>query len=182
MIGYLGSIKKFAHFNNEAPVQNVSNNIDTIGFWITPDLNSAKPHAFGTETVIQKSETEFWEDGEPKVVQFERPVNGFVYKVYMDEPNLKEYVSNSEDSYDLFMKERDKYCEYLGAKKSWEDRAILLNKEDANSQFRNNLMKKGFEGFVLRNSRQQNTVTDLYCIFTLEPLHITNVMPIDDLE
>ncbi|MBI0579588.1 hypothetical protein IEC97_19690 [Neobacillus cucumis] len=182
MIGYLGSIRKFDHFNNETPVQNVNNGIDTIGYWFTSDLQSAKPYAMGTETIIQKSDMEFWEDGEPKVVQFERPVRGFIYKVYVDEPNLKEYKSNSEDSYDLFMKERDKYCDYLGAKKAWEDQAILLNKEEANSEFRNSLMKIGFEGFVLRNSEQQNGVTDLYCLFSQEPLHITDVIPIDDLE
>ncbi len=150
MIVYHGSIRKFEHFAKETVVQNLRNDIDTIGFWFTSDIDSAKPYAIGTETVFQKSETEFWEDGEPKVVQLVRPVNGFIYKVYMDEPNLKEYKSNSEDSFDLFMRERDKYCDYLGARKrnlTWKDKAILLNKEEANAEFRKNLISSGIRRF-----------------------------------
>jgi hypothetical protein len=81
MIIYHGSIKEFKFFTKESVVQHLSNEIDTIGFWFTFDINSAKPNAVGTETVIQTSETEFWEDGEPKVVQFDRGVRGFIYKV-----------------------------------------------------------------------------------------------------
>lgn len=110
MIVYHGSIRKFEHFNKEMVVhQNLINDINTIGFWFTSDIISAKPYTIGTKTVIEKSKTEYWEDGEPKVVQFDRPVSGFIYKVYIGEPNLKKYESNSEDSYDLFMRERDKY-------------------------------------------------------------------------
>ncbi len=180
MIVYHGSIRKFEHFTKEMVVQKLNNEIDTIGFWFTSDIESAKPYALGTETVIQKSETEFWEDGEPKVVQVERPVRGFIYKVYMDDPNLKEYESNSEDSYDLFMWERDKYCDYFGVEKqklTWKDEATLLNKEEANTAYRKNLIKQGFEGLVLHIG-----VTDLYCIFSSEPLHIADVIPVDMLE
>lgn len=182
MIIYHGSIRKFEHFNKETLVQNLPNDIDTIGFWFTSDPHSAKPHAIGTETVFQKSETEFWEDGEPKVVQIDRPANGFIYKVYIDEPNLKEYQSDSEDSYDLFMNERDKYCDYLVAKKRkpiWKDKAILLNKEEANAEFRKDLIRQGYEGFVVRNTKQQNGITDLYCIFSEDSLHIAEVTSID---
>lgn len=182
MIIYHGSIKEFEHFNKETVAQNLSNDINTIGFWFTSDIDSAKPFAIGTETVFQKSETEFWEDGEPKVVQVDRPVNGFIYKVYIDEPNLKEYQSNAEDSYDLFMRERDKYCDYLGANKrnlTWKDKAILLNKEEANAEFRKNLMSQGYEGFLIRNTKQHNSMTDLYCIFSEDTLHIADVIPVE---
>jgi hypothetical protein len=185
MIVYHGSIRKFEHFNKETVVQNLSNDINTIGFWFTSDINSAKPYAIGTETVIEKSETEFWEDGEPKVVQSDRPVSGFIYKVYIDEPNLKEYDSNTEDSYDLFMRERDKYCVYLRAKKrnlTWKDKAILLNKEEANAEFRKNLISQGYEGFLIRNTKLHSGVTDLYCIFSEDTLHIADVMPLDVLD
>ena len=184
MIVYYGSIRKFDHFNKETVVQNLSNDINTIGFWFTSDINSAKPYAIGTETVIEKSETEFWEDGEPKVVQSDRPVSGFIYQVYIDEPNLKEYESNTEDSYDLFMRERDKYCDYLGAKKrnlTWKDKAILLNKEEANAKFRRNLISQGYEGFLIRNTRLHSGVADLYCIFSEDSLHIADIMPVDAL-
>jgi ADP-Ribosyltransferase in polyvalent proteins len=185
MIVYHGSIRKFEHFNKETVVQSLSNDINTIGFWFTSDINSAKPYAIGTESVIQKSETEFWEDGEPKVVQFDRPVSGFIYKVYIDEPNLKEYESNSEDSYDLFMRERDKYCDYFGAKKRkpiWKDKAILLNKEEANAEFRKNLISQGYEGFLIRNTKLHIGITNLYCIFSENSLQIADVMPIDGLD
>jgi hypothetical protein len=92
-------------------------------------------------------------------MQFDRPVNGFIYKVYMDEPNLKEYESNFEDSYNLLMRERDQYCDYLGARKrnlSWKDTAILLNKEEANTEIRKNLIRQGYEGFFIRNTKLQN--------------------------
>jgi hypothetical protein len=182
MIVYHGSIRNFEHFNKEAVVQNLRNDINTIGFWFTSDIDSAKPFAIGTEIIIQKSETEFWEDGEPKVVHFERPVSGFIYKVYIDEPNLKVYQSNSEDSYDLFMRERDKYCDYLGTKKrhiTWKDKAILLNKEEANEEFRKNLFSQGYEGFSIRNTKLPCGVTDLYCIFSEDSLHIADVIPVD---
>ncbi len=182
MIVYYGSIIKFEHFNKERVVQNLSNDINTIGFWFTSDINSAIPFAIGTETVIQKSETEFWEDGEPKVLQFDRPVSGFIYKVYIDEPNLKEYESNSEDSYELFMRELDKYCDYLGAKKqnlTWKDKAILLNKEEVNAEFRKNLISQRYEGFIIRNTKLYSGITDLYCIFSDDSLHIVDVISVD---
>lgn len=183
MIVYFGSIRKFEHFNIETVFQNVPNDIDTIGFWLTSDLQSAKPYAMGSETVVKKSVTEFWDDGEPKVVQFDKSISGFIYKVYMDEPNLKEYESYSEDSYHLFMTERDQYCDYFGAKKSsWKDQSILLNKEKANTAFRNNLMKKGYEGMVIRNTKLHSGVTDLYCIFSAASLHIADVMPVNVLD
>ncbi|NHM31974.1 hypothetical protein [Neobacillus terrae] len=180
MIVYHGSIKKIEQFNKEILVQKLSNDIDTIGIWFTSDTESAKPFAFGTETVIQKSDTEFWEDGEPKVVQFDREVRGFIYKVYMDEPNLKEYHSDYEDTYDLFMKERDKYCDYLGAKKTWKDKAILLNKEEANTEFRKYLIRQGYEGLVVRNTKLNGSVTDMFCIFSGDALHIVDVISVDE--
>ena len=182
MIVYHGSIKKFNHFNKETVVQKLNNDIDTIGFWFTSDIASAKPFAIGTETVIQKSETEFWEDGTPKVVQVKKPVRGFIYKVFMDEPNLKEYQSDSEDSYGLFMRERDQYCDYFESSKrnpTWRDNAALLNKEEANSAFRKNLMKQRYEGLVIRNTKLHNCVTDLYCIFSENSLHIADVISVD---
>lgn len=181
---YHGSIRRFEHFHKETVVQNLSNEIDTIGFWFTSDIHSAKPFALGTETVFQKSETEFWEDGEPKVVQLNRPVRGFIYKVYIDEPNLKEYQSNSEDSYDLFMRDRDQFCDYLGAQKrnlTWKDKAILLNKEEANAEFRKHLISHGYEGFLLRDTKQVSGGTDLSCIFSDQSLYIADVMSVEDL-
>ncbi|MCM3767607.1 hypothetical protein [Neobacillus niacini] len=181
MIIYHGSIKKLDHFPKKAVVQNLPYGIDTIGFWFTSNADSAKPFAIGTETVIQKSDTEFWEDGEPKVVQIERPVRGFVYKVYMDEPNLKEY--KSEDSFDLFMKERDKYCDYFTAGKknpTWKDKATLLNKDEANTAVRHHLMKMGYEGIVIRDTKLDNGITDMYCIFSGDSLYIAEVIPLDD--
>jgi hypothetical protein len=186
MIVYHGSIKKFNHFTKKTVVQNLDNDINTIGFWFTSDIHSAKPYSFGTETVIEKSKTEFWENGEPKVVQFERPVKGFIYKVYIDEPILKIYEkSNTEDSYDLFMRERDKYCDYLGAKKrnlTWKDHAILLNKEEANTEFRRSLIKQRYDGLVIRNAALHSGSTDLYCIFSEESLQIADVFSLEDLE
>lgn len=180
MIMYHGSIKEFDQFNKEMVVQNFNNDINTIGFWFTSDIQSAKPYAIGTETVFQKSETEFWEDGEPKLVEIDREVNGYIYKVYMDDPNLKEYFS-----YDMFMNDRDRYCDYFGAKNknlTWQDKAILLNKEEANAEFRKNLIKQGYEGFVIRNTKQDNDVTDLYCIFSEDSIHIADIMSIDVLQ
>jgi len=183
MIVYYGSVRKFDQFNKESVVQDLSNEINTIGIWFTSDINSAKPFAIGTATVIEKSENEFWEDGEPKVVQLERLVRGYIYKVYIDEPNLKIYESNTEDSYDLFMVERDKYCDYLGSKKrnlTWKDHALLLNKEEANTAFRRSLINQGYEGFVIRNTKLHSSVTDLYCIFSEESLQIADVLSLDD--
>lgn len=54
--------------------------------------------------------------------------------IYIDEPNLKDF-----DSYDLFMKKRDKYCNYAGTKKEtlpWKDKAILLNKDEASFSYK----------------------------------------------
>lgn len=184
MIVYYGSIKKFEQFHQQTVVQHLRNDIDTIGFWFTSDIDSAKPFAIGTETVIEKSETEFWEDGEPKVVEYERPVRGFIYKIYIDDPNLKEYDSASEDSYELFMRERDPFCDYFSLDQtnlSWKDQAILLNKEEANAKFRKKLMNQGYEGFVIRNTKLANGVADLYCIFSEDSLHIADVLPVDEI-
>lgn len=185
MIVYHGSIKRFERFNMDKVVQKLPYDIDTIGFWFTSDIQAAKANAIGTKTVIEKSQTEFWEDGEPKVIQVDKAVSGFVYKVYIDEPNLKEYKSNEEDSFDLFMKERNQFCDYLGShkrKRSWKNQTILLNKEEANTKFRQSLLKQGFDGFAIRNTKVQNTVSDLYCIFSGDALHITELILFDALE
>ncbi len=182
MIVYHGSISNFQHFNKETVVQNLNNDIDTMGFWFTSDMNAAKPFAIGFETVIEESKSEFWENGESKVIQYDRPVSGFIYKVYIDEPSLKIYESTTEESFDLFMRDRDIYCDYLGAKKrnpTWKDNAILLNKEEANTEFRKSLIKQGHEGLVIRKTRIHNMITDLYCIFSEDSLLITEVLPLN---
>jgi hypothetical protein len=182
MILYHGSIRNFQNFNEETVVQNLSHDINTIGFWFTSDHNTAKPFAIGSETVIEESKSEFWENGEPKVIQYERPVSGFIYKVYIDEPNLKIYESNTEESFDLFMRERDVFCDYLGAKKrnvTWKDGAILLNKEEANTEYRKSLIKQGYEGLLIRKTLIHSMITDLYCIFHEESLLITEVLPLE---
>jgi hypothetical protein len=185
MIVYHGSISNFQSFNKDTVVQNLSNDIDTIGFWFTSDIHTAKPFAIGSETVIEKSKSEFWENGEPKIIQYEKPVSGYIYKVYIDEPNLKIYDSSREESYDLFMRERDLFCDYLGAKKrniTWKDGAILLNKEEANTAFRKSLMKQGYEGLLIKKAFIHNIITDLYCIFSENSLLITEVIPLDVLD
>jgi hypothetical protein len=183
MIVYHGSIRKFQNFTKETAVQNLRNDINTIGFWFTSDIQTAKPFAIGSETVIEKSKNELWENGEPKIIQYEKPVSGYIYKVYIDEPNLKIYESITEESYDLFMRERDLFCDYLGAKKrnvTWKDGAILLNKEEANTAFRKSLMKQGYEGLLIKKSLIHNMITDLYCIFSEDSLLITEVFPLED--
>ncbi|MDG5789628.1 hypothetical protein QA612_19405 [Evansella sp. AB-P1] len=79
-------------------MKSIDADIDTIGFWFTSDFQSAKPFAIGTETVFEKSTTEFWEDGEPKVIQVKKSVSRFIYKVFIDVPNLKFYDSATVDS------------------------------------------------------------------------------------
>lgn len=183
MIVYHGSIKKFDRFDKKTVVQNLNYGIDTIGIWFTSDFNSAKSFAYGTELVIEKSKTEFWDDGLPKVVQFDRPVSGYIYKVYIGDPNLKEYHSDSQDSFELFMRERDNYCDYLGSKKRnpiWnKDQAILLNKEEANAEFCKHLINQGYEGILIKKTMLDSGTTDLYCLFSEDTLYITDVSPAD---
>jgi hypothetical protein len=185
MIVYHGSISNFQSFNKDTVVQNLSNDINTLGFWFTSDIHSAKPFTIGYESVFEKSKSEFWENGEPKIIQYEKPVSGYIYKVYIDEPNLKIYDSSAEESYDLFMRERDLFCEYLGAKKrniTWKDGAILLNKEEANTAFRKSLMKQGYEGLLIKKTLIHNMITDLSCIFSEDSLLITEVIPLNVLD
>ncbi|MFA9557941.1 hypothetical protein ACERII_11595 [Evansella sp. AB-rgal1] len=181
MIVYFGVMKKFEYDKKESIVQNVNNDIGTIGFWFSSDLHSAMSYAVGTETVFEKSKTDFWEDGEPKVIQMDKQILGFVYKVFIHEPNLKIYESDSDDSYDLFMNDRDKYCEYFRAKKgslTWKDKAVLLNTEEANTKFRNTLIRQGYEGFLIRNCKLANGLTDLSCLFTIDSLQISEIIPV----
>jgi hypothetical protein len=82
------------------------------------------------------------------------------------------------------MRERDLFCDYLGAKKrnvTWKDNVILLNKEEANTAFRKSLIKQGYEGLLIKNALIHNMMTDLYCIFSEDSLLITEVIPLDDL-
>ncbi|MBP3953640.1 hypothetical protein [Bacillus suaedae] len=182
MIAYFGTMNEVEDFTSEEKIQNTDKVIGTIGFWLTSDIQSAKPYAIGTETVFQKSETEFWEDGKPVVIQIDQPVTGFIYKLFLDEPNLKIYDSNTMDSFDLFMNDRDKYCEYIRARKrnfTWKDDATLLNMEEANENFRNNLISQGYEGFVIQNYKLKNGVIDLYCLFTLKSPLISDRIPVE---
>ncbi|KHF41512.1 hypothetical protein [Halalkalibacter okhensis] len=153
MIAYFGTLNKIEDFTNEGKVQNVNNVIGTIGFWLTSDIHSAKAYAIGTETVYQKSETEFWEDGAPKVIQVEKRVTGFIYKLFIDEPNHF----------------------------TWKDEAILLNMEEANEKFRNSLIGQGYEGFVIRDCKLQDGVTDLYCLFSINSPLISDIIPVETL-
>ncbi|ULT59265.1 hypothetical protein L1999_12355 [Neobacillus drentensis] len=178
MIVYHGSIVKFDRFTQTTTIPQLPNDIDTIGFWFVSEIKAAKPFAVGTETVIEKSKTEFWDDGEPKVVQYDKSVYGFIYRVFIDEPNLKEY-----ESYESFMRERDPYCDYFAAKKgnlTWKDQATLLNKEEANDKFRKQLLKQRYDGFTVRNTQLQSDSADLFCLFSQEALLIADVIAVDD--
>ncbi|MEH7094400.1 hypothetical protein [Neobacillus vireti] len=178
MIVYHGSLRKFDHFTHITTIPQLPNDIDTIGFWFVSDIKAAKPFAFGTETVIEKSKTEFWDDGEPKVVQYDKPIQGFIYRVFIDEPNLKEY-----ESFESFMRDRDLYCDYFAANKknlTWQDSATLLNKEEANDKFRKHLLKQGYDGFIVRNTKLQSDSADLFCLFSKESLLIADVLSVDE--
>lgn len=59
MIVYHGSIKNFQNFTKETVVQNLGNDINTIGFWFTSDIHTAKPFAIGSETVIENQRASF---------------------------------------------------------------------------------------------------------------------------
>ncbi|ADU29442.1 hypothetical protein [Evansella cellulosilytica] len=182
MIVYFGAMREFEHDNKESLVQNEINNIGTIGVWFTSDINSAKAYAIGTEKVFEQSDTEFWEDGEPKVIEVERQVMGFIYKAYIHEPQLKIYESNTFDNYELFMNDRDVFCDYFSKKKrklTWKDHAILLNKEEANMKFRNHLIRQGYEGFLIPNCKQQHGETELGCLFSVDAFHISEIIPVD---
>ncbi|KON88176.1 hypothetical protein AF332_16095 [Sporosarcina globispora] len=177
MIVYLGSIRKFDRFHKDQTVQLTMKEFDTLGIWFTSDFDSAKSFAIGTETVIENSETEFWEDGMPKVVQYDKQVRGFVYKIYIDEPILKEF-----DSYEHFMNERDPYCDYASTKKrhlTWKDKAILLNKDEANAEFRKSLTKQGYHGIVIRKMAMETGPEDMYCLFSDDILQIADVYSLE---
>ncbi len=83
------------------------------------------------------------------------------------------------------MEERDKYCDYLGAKKrniTWKDNALLLNKVEANTAFRRSLIHQGYEGINIRNTKLNSSITDLYCMFSEESLQIADVLSLDVLD
>ncbi|WP_312886286.1 hypothetical protein [Bacillus sp. NTK034] len=177
LIVYHGSTRKFDHFHKEQAIQKTMKEFDTLGIWFSSDIESAKPFAVGTETVIETSETELWEDGVPKVIQYDKPVRGFVYKVYIDEPILKDY-----DSFEHFMNERDPYCDYASVKKrhlTWKDKAILLNKDEANAAFRKSLAKQGYDGIAVQKMGIETGDKDMYCIFSDEILQIADVYPVE---
>lgn len=177
MIVFHGSIKKLDHFQIKPASEKSIQEFDTLGIWCTSDIESARPFATGTESVWEKSDTEFWEDGTPKVIQYDKAIRGFIYKVYMDEPNLKEY-----DSYELFMNERDPYCDYASAKKrhlTWKDKAVLLNKDEANAGFRKSLMKQGFDGITARQMPIETGPEDMYCIFSGDIMQIADVISLE---
>ncbi|WP_235848969.1 hypothetical protein [Litchfieldia alkalitelluris] len=187
IIAYFGAMKKIDEFHKELAVQNksINENIASIGFWLTSDIVAAKPYAVGTEMIAVNSETDFWEDGEPKVIHIEKPVIGYIYKVYMHEPHLKIYGSGHDTAFEAFMKERDNYCDYFSKKikkPTWKDKGILLNKEEANTNFRKSLKKKGYEGFLLQNCTWNNSVTDLYCLFTGDALQIADIISVSQLD
>ncbi|MCM3708404.1 MULTISPECIES: hypothetical protein [Cytobacillus] len=176
MIVFHGSTKKLEHFQIKPASQISIQEFDTLGIWCTSNFKSAQSFAIGTETVCEKSETEFWEDGTPKVVQYDKAICGFIYKVYIDEPSIKEY-----ESYELFMDERDPYCDYASAKKgplTWKDKAILLNKDEANADFRKNIMKQGFDGILIREMVIETGQEDMYCIFSGDIMQIADVLPL----
>ncbi|MBY0099607.1 hypothetical protein [Mesobacillus maritimus] len=187
MIFYHGTIRKFNHFHKDYLAQPLhKDDINTIGFWFTSDIQSAKPYAVGIETVIEKSQTEYWEDGEPKMVQIDKPVTGYVYKVFIDEPTLKKYEAYmGQNSYELFLEDRDVFCDYLGSqkrKRTWRDKAILLNKDEANYKFRQHLLNQGYDGLVIQNREQHPNGSDLYCIFSGDSLQIADVWSLDELD
>ncbi|WP_342025509.1 hypothetical protein AADC60_14645 [Cytobacillus pseudoceanisediminis] len=177
LIVYHGSIRKFDHFHKEQTMQKAMKEIDTLGIWLSADFESAKSFAIGTETVIEKSDTEFWEDGLPKVIEYDKQVLGFVYKVYIDEPILKDF-----DSFEHFMDERDPFCDYASAKKrhlTWKDKAILLNKDEANSEFRKSLAKQGYDGIAVPKMAIEAGDADMYCIFSDDLLQIADVFSVE---
>lgn len=87
--------------------------------------------------------------------------------------------SKPEDSFDLFMNDRDKFCEYISGGKgetSWKERYCLMNKVEANLNFIEYLKGQGYDGFVIKNTiydSPDEKKHDQYCIFNLEKINIT---------
>ncbi|MCM3586584.1 hypothetical protein M3182_12665 [Mesobacillus maritimus] len=174
MIVFHGSTRRIDQFTSDMITQQpLPNDIDSIGYWFTSDIEAAKPFAIGTMTSYEKSASEFWEDGEPKVVQIERPVTGYIYKVYIDDPKMKVY-----ETYEMFMAERDRYCDYF-RKQTWKDPGILLNKPEANHNFRKHLIGQKYDGFLIRNIQLHERKMDLSCFFEHGILQIAQVIPLE---
>ncbi len=62
---------------------------------------------------------------------------------------------------------------------TWNDKAILLNKDEANAEFRKSLAKQGYHGITVRNMPIETGDSDMYCIFSDELLQIADVFSVE---
>ena len=87
--------------------------------------------------------------------------------------------SKPEDSFDLFMNDRDAFCKYISGPKSevsWKEHFCLMNKDEANLDFVQYLKNQGFDGFVIKDTYYDSPdkqAHDQYCVFNLEKINIT---------
>lgn len=92
-----------------------------------------------------------------------------------------------EDSFDLFMFDRDKFCKYIAGNKgevSWKERYCLMNKEEANKEFKEYLKNQGYDGFIIKNTcydAVEEELNDQICIFNIDKLNITKFDSIKDI-
>lgn len=185
---YHGSTSLFKNFETNVKKRVTLNETNSLGIWLTNDIDSAKNFSIGVETICETSKTDFWDDGQQKKYMVEKIVKGYLYTVDTKDVKLKEFYSNNglNDSFDLFMDYRDQYCHYIGFKKgqcSWKRRFLLLNKEEANKDFISDLKSKGYGGFVIRNTEYDAVIgtIDQYCLFNKEDVILSDSANIDDI-
>lgn len=70
-------------------------------------------------------------------------------------------------------------CEHKKRHLNWKDKAILLNKDEANVEFRESLTKQGFDGMVIPKMAIENGYEDMYCIFSDDSMQIADVFSVE---
>lgn len=108
----------------------------------------------------------------PKYREIQQNLNNLITEYHFSK------ASTPEDSFDIFMHDRDQFCQYISGEKgktSWKERYCLMNKEEANDNFMQYLKNEGYDGFVIVDTvydSPNKTKHNQYCIFNLDKIKI----------
>lgn len=249
---YHGSPNIFSNFSLDISERNTKNETNSLGIWLSNNIDLAKNFAIKYFLKYEESKTDFWENGSPKVFGKNTYEIGGIYEVDIKDIVLKEYVldefliaayettkaklekdikelkieikslrnkifgeytksdltqynklsqkcnkletylnhfrySHMNDSFDVFMNDRDQFCKYIAGKKgvvSWKERYILENKEEANIDFVNYLKNQGYDGFIIKDTaydtNSDDERQDQVCIFNLDKINIFNFTKLEN--
>lgn len=170
-IVYHGTNKDFDKFDSSFIGSNTSNETNSLGTWFSTDKNVAKtfgdigsgktnikevvldiknPKIYNTES-IKNIKNDSIDILKSKRDSLDRKFD--LDEIKNIEFKIKELSNKPKDTFDLLMRDRDKYVNYGDKNISWKDNMKPLSSSDlSNQKFINKLKEEGYDSIIIKDT------------------------------